>query len=247
MTNRQNQSLNHLLSYHLAKVDHYKSLKMASANNPALFHQYAEQQYLNQALAHKYEASIAEAMTPKGDKLETNPILTLLRNGGYNLYARHGEATIGEDQANINFQDCSTQRNLSEEGKRQAMAYGEALRSLYIPIHYPVLASPFCRTRETAELAFGKENVQVDPFWLETYYLSSKSSATEQQRILNNLKSALEIPPPAGSNKVIIAHSFPTGLGFGPIPYMGTVIVKPRGVGLGFEIIGYVPLNELLV
>ncbi|MBK3495197.1 histidine phosphatase family protein [Viridibacillus sp. YIM B01967] len=186
-------------------------------------------------------------MKPKGDKLLTSPILTLLRNGGYNLYARHGEATIGEDQANMNFQDCSTQRNLSEEGKRQAMTYGEALRSLYIPIYYPVLASPFCRTRETAELAFGKENVQVDPFWLETYNLSSNSSAAEQQRILNNLKSALEIPPPAGSNKVIIAHSFPKGIGLGAIPYMGTVIVKPRGVGLGFEIIGQVSLNELQV
>ncbi|KXL53865.1 hypothetical protein CLNEO_10910 [Anaerotignum neopropionicum] len=172
-------------------------------------------------------------------------LLDLLKNGGYILYARHGEATVGEDQPNLNFQYCFTQRNLSEEGKRQAIYYGEVLRSLRIPISYPILTSPFCRAIETAQLAFGRANVQIDPFGIAIYNLSRNISASEQERILEALRSKLEIIPPQGTNQVIIAHSFPTGIGLGQIPDMGTVIIKPLGQGNGFEIISKLSLSDI--
>lgn len=114
-------------------------------------------------------------------------LLDLLRDGGYILYTRHGEATVGEDLPNLNFQYCFTQRNLSEVGIRQAIYYGEILRSLRIPISYPIITSPFCRTIEMAQLAFGRGNVQIDPFWVEIYKLSGNLSASEQKRILDSL------------------------------------------------------------
>lgn len=169
----------------------------------------------------------------------------LLRGGGYILYSRHGDATVGEDLPNLNFNNCSTQRNLSELGRRQAIYYGQVLRSLQIPISYPVLASPFCRTIETAQLAFGRENVIVDSFWLEISNLSKNLSASEQNRILNALQLELEIQPPPETNKVIIDHSFPQGIGLGEIPNMGTVIVKPLGPGKGYEIVDKIPLENL--
>jgi len=173
-------------------------------------------------------------------------LLNLLRNGGYILYARHGEATVGEDQPDLSFQYCYTQRNLSEMGKRQAVYYGEALRHLQIPVSYPILTSPFCRTVITAQLAFGRANVQTDPFWVAIYNLSRNISASEQERILNALRSKLEIIPPQGTNQVIIAHSFPMGIGLGQIPDMGTVIIKPLGQGNGFEIISKLSLSDLV-
>lgn len=172
-------------------------------------------------------------------------LLALLRNGGYILYARHGEATIGEDQPDLSFQACYTQRNLSDYGRRQAIYYGEILRFLRIPVSYPVLASPFCRTVETAQLAFGRGNVQIDPFWVDIYRLSGNLSASEQKRILNDLESRLENPPPPGGNRVMIAHSFPAGMGLGQIANMGTVVVKPLGQGKGYEIIRKLSLAEL--
>ncbi|MBU5333287.1 hypothetical protein [Anaerocolumna aminovalerica] len=45
--------------------------------------------------------------------------------------------------------------------------YGDSLRKLHIPISYPIIASPYCRTIGTAQLAFGWRNIQVDPFWAE--------------------------------------------------------------------------------
>lgn len=175
-----------------------------------------------------------------------NSLLDLLRGGGYILYIRHGEATVGEDQPNLNFLYCFTQRNLSEMGRRQAIYYGQVLRNLRIPINYPVLTSPFCRTIETAQLAFGGSNVQIDPFWLEVYKLSGRLPAAEQRRIVDSLRSRLEAMPPQGSNKVIIAHSFPEGIGLGQIPNMGTVVVRPRGQGNGYEISSKLSLSDLV-
>ncbi|MFC4024225.1 histidine phosphatase family protein [Oceanobacillus longus] len=166
-----------------------------------------------------------------------------LRRGGYIFYARHGEATVGRDLPNLNFQNCLTQRNLSEKGRRQATYYGEILRSLQIPIQFPVSASPFCRTIETAQLAFGSGNVQVDPFLVDIYRLSGDLISSERQGILNNLLFMLERIP-EGGNKVIVAHSFPEGVGLGQIPDMGTVIISPKGQGSGFEVVSKLSLSD---
>ncbi|WP_223069129.1 histidine phosphatase family protein [Paenibacillus caui] len=171
-------------------------------------------------------------------------LLNSLREGGYILYVRHGEATEGDDQPNLIFSNCQTQRNLSEEGRRQAAAFGEAIRRLQIPVQYPVLASPFCRTRETAALAFGEQHVKVDPFWVTIYQLSGDITAAEQERTLAALTSVLENKPPAGTNQVIVAHSFPKGIGLGEMPNMGTVVVKPGGQGRGYEVVDRISLDE---
>ena len=261
LINRQNEDLTprfeQLALFYFEQAKCFERLKMASVNNPLLFYQYAAQQFYHQALEFQYKAILTNGMNRNPTTIVANEnkhtfsttitrtLLNSLREGGYILYVRHGEALVGEDQPNLNFQHCSTQRNLSEVGRRQAVTYGEVLRSLRIPVSYPVLTSPFCRTRETAELAFGKEIVQVDPFWVEIYRLSGDLNPTEQTIIFNSLNSVLEIPPPLGNNKVIIAHSFPQGVGFGHIPNMGTVIVKPRGQGNGYEVVGRVSLNKL--
>lgn len=171
-------------------------------------------------------------------------LLNSLRKGGFIFYARHGEANVGEDLPNFNFQNCLTQRNLSEYGRRQAIYYGEMLRYLQIPIQSLVSASPFCRTIETAQLAFGNGNVQVTPFWFEIYRLSGDLASGEKQIILNNFTSVLEAIPVEGKNKVIVAHSFPEGVGLGEIPFMGTVIIKPEGAGNGYEIVGRLSLED---
>ncbi|MDF2856647.1 MAG: fructose-2,6-bisphosphatase [Neobacillus sp.] len=173
-------------------------------------------------------------------------LLNLLQAGGYILYVRHGEATVGEDLSNPDFKNCYTQRNLSEQGRRQAIYYGQNLRNLQIPISYPVQTSPFCRTIETAILALGRLNIQIDPFWFQVSRLSGNRTATEQQSILDSIQSRLEVIPPEGRNIVIIAHNFPTEIGLGEIPDMGTVIIRPRGQGKGYEVIAKLSLIDIL-
>ncbi|UJF33578.1 histidine phosphatase family protein [Paenibacillus hexagrammi] len=186
----------------------------------------------------------ASERTPNSMPVDSS-LLHALRKGGYILYVRHGETAAGEDLPNFDFNHCSTQKNLSEAGRRHAVQYGEELRRLQIPIHIPVQASPFCRTKETAALAFGGGNIQIDPFWVRIYQLSGPLPSSEQQSTLDHLTSVLEILPPPGTNKAIVAHGFPQGVGLGEITNLGTVIVKPRGPDNGFEVVGRFSLQDL--
>lgn len=172
-------------------------------------------------------------------------LLDLLRAGGYIMYVRHGNATIGEDRPDLDFRYCYTQRNLSQLGRRQAIYYGERVRTLLIPVSYPVIASPFCRAVEAAQLAFGRANVQIDPFWVEIYNLDRNITPSEQQRILEALRSKLEILPVQGTNQVIIAHSFPKGVALGQLTDMETAVIRPLGRGNGYKVIGTLSLDDL--
>jgi|GEM_PF-5498658 len=51
---------------------------------------------------------------------DAGSLINELRQGGYILYVRHGEANVGEDQPGFSLMDCSIQRNLSVIGKEQA-------------------------------------------------------------------------------------------------------------------------------
>jgi protein-S-isoprenylcysteine O-methyltransferase Ste14/phosphohistidine phosphatase SixA len=75
--------------------------------------------------------------------------LTALAAGGHVLLLRHA-ATVGNDR-DVDVNDCSTQRNLSEAGREQARAIGRLLRDRGIKIG-KTISSQYCRTKETAEL-----------------------------------------------------------------------------------------------
>ncbi|MGG5809168.1 histidine phosphatase family protein [Falsiroseomonas sp. CW058] len=85
-----------------------------------------------------------------------------LREGGIVLF-RHAIAPGGGDPAGMRLGDCTTQRNLDATGRRQARRIGEALRAADIVVG-AVLASEWCRTMETAELAFPGRAVDEPAF-----------------------------------------------------------------------------------
>lgn len=171
-------------------------------------------------------------------------LIDYLSDGGYTLYVRHAQATAGSDQPTIDFSDCRTQRNLSAYGRWQAREYGDALRTLQIPLEYPIIASPFCRTIETAALAFGEPYIEIDPFWVNVYLLSTDLLRYERRRMLSAIDAALEARPER--NRVIVAHSFPPGMGLGPIADMETIVIRPYGRGHGYHIVGRLPLDALM-
>ncbi|WP_374016360.1 histidine phosphatase family protein [Paenibacillus thiaminolyticus] len=180
-------------------------------------------------------------------KAENPSIVEALRNGGYILYMRHGEATIGQDLPHVIFDDCGTQRNLSELGKGQAQAIGQIMNKLNIPIQYPVWASPYCRTRDTARIAFGNQNVKVVPLLADIVKVSNQNvPAEEKQNIVANFTRMLETAPARGLNQIIIGHSFPAGTAIGEISYMGTAVIKPKGQGNGYEVIRIISLEQFM-
>ncbi|MEO2258814.1 histidine phosphatase family protein [Paenibacillus amylolyticus] len=181
-----------------------------------------------------------------GAEITGSSLIKDLQKGGYILYIRHGDATVGEDQQNFSLTDCTTQRNLSVLGKEQAEKYGEAIRKLNIPLQIPVEASPLCRTLQTAQIAFGTQQVKVNDFWLNIYNLSQNPSTEKINSTLQAFTNEIEQIPPTHVNRVIIAHSFPPGIGVGELASMETVILKPLGDQKGYEVIGKMTLEDVL-
>ena len=74
---------------------------------------------------------------------------------------RHATAPGVGDPPNFRPNECATQRNLNEQGRAQARRLGEQFRQRGIAVG-AVLTSEWCRTRETARLAFG-DKVRDEP------------------------------------------------------------------------------------
>jgi phosphohistidine phosphatase SixA len=79
----------------------------------------------------------------------------LLRRGGVVLAMRHALAPGTFDPPGFTPGDCTTQRNLSDEGRAQARRSGERLRAAGL-LPAAVRSSPWCRCLDTATLAFGR-------------------------------------------------------------------------------------------
>ena len=78
----------------------------------------------------------------------------LLAGGGQAVLIRHAITTPGVgDPPGFRLEECSTQRNLTDEGRGHARRVGEAFRARKIPLAR-VMSSPWCRCLETARLAF---------------------------------------------------------------------------------------------
>ncbi len=82
-----------------------------------------------------------------------------LRQPGHVVFMRHADAPGSGgfgDPAGFRLEDCATQRNLSEEGRAHARRTAEAFEKRGVAFDR-VLTSPWCRCKETARLATGRE------------------------------------------------------------------------------------------
>ena len=155
-------------------------------------------------LAEDWPALATGIATPSaGETLAGSGLLAALRQGGLVIYFRHARTDFSQDDTDLSdLTNCATQRNLSPEGHAQARLIGEAIATLAIPIE-EVLSSELCRTRETAELAFGRTTPMRDL----TSFGTAGSEAEEQERAAA-LRRLLATPPAPGTNTVLVGHLF---------------------------------------
>jgi len=78
-----------------------------------------------------------------------------MRAPGSVVILRHSYAPGGFDPPDSKLDDCSTQRNLDDDGRAQARRIGEAFRKNGVEVG-KVLSSPRCRCLDTARLAFSR-------------------------------------------------------------------------------------------
>lgn len=136
--------------------------------------------------------AVPEGLTPA--------LLDQLRSGGLALYFRHFD-TEGADAPNVTPLDCTTQRNLSAQGRANAREVGRLLRELRIPLG-TVLSGEYCRNRDSAALLAGR--VTPTPALNNPYFRTGTEA--DRQRVTVNLRTLLRVPPRAGTNTVLVTH-----------------------------------------
>ena len=160
-----------------------------------------------------------------------------LRAGGYVLYIRHTSTDFSQNDSRMkSWEDCENQRNLTDKGRDEARAIAAHLKRLSIPIG-EVLASPFCRTMETARLAFGKATAMNE--------VRGGPLRNDDPARYASLKKILSDPVPKGQNRVISSHGNPFYAVFGP-PYLAEgeiAVVRPDAPGK-FSIVGEIRLDD---
>lgn len=125
-----------------------------------------------------------------------------LRKGGYVLLIRHADAPGTFDPPGFQLGVCSTQRNLSEEGRAQAKRLGDLIRAQNVAIAQ-VFSSEWCRCIDTATLAFGADKVQTWPA------ISSPRGGDEKQKLANLAAVRQRISRASlKTNMVLVTHMF---------------------------------------
>lgn len=134
------------------------------------------------------------------------------------------------------FEDCANQRPLTDRGRDEARAVDGHIKRLGIPID-KVYASPFCRTVETAMLAFGKAE--------KTQEVRGGPLKLDDPRRYDALRKLLATAPVKGFNNVISSHGNPFYAVFGA-PYLAEgeiAVVRPAGKD-GYALAGKIKLED---
>lgn len=129
-----------------------------------------------------------------------------LQHGGYNIYFRHAQTDWSQSDrvravGDWNSCDPTQIRQLSAQGRETARRIGRAMRRLAIPVGQ-LLASPYCRCRETAELlGFGTPDITTDVMNMRVARFFGGPSA-----IVASARIRLATAPAPATNTVIVAH-----------------------------------------
>jgi phosphohistidine phosphatase SixA len=161
----------------------------------------------------------------------TADLVRQLREGGYVLYMRHASTDFSQNDSKMtSYEDCANQRNLTDKGRAEAREIGAQVKRLGIPVG-EVLASPFCRTMETARLAFGKAKAMNE--------VRGGPARPEDPARYDDLKKLLSTRPAGKTNAVISSHGNPFHAVAGP-PYLAEgeiAVVEPKG-DARFSVVG---------
>ena len=123
-----------------------------------------------------------------------------LKEGGYYVFIRHALAPGNGDPVNFDLDNCSTQRNLNQQGINQAIRIGVEFKNKDIPISR-VLTSQWCRCKDTAFYAF---NDYIEfPVLNSTY--SSKFQKNQSDQI-SSLISYINNTDLKKNNEIFVTH-----------------------------------------
>ena len=159
-------------------------------------------------------------------------LINHFEKGGNLIFIRHAYAPGNGDPNNFNLYDCSTQRNLNSEGRKQAEYIGDFFRKNKIKID-KVLSSEWCRCKETAKIAF--EDFSTISF-LNSFY--SPKYAKNKHKQIEALKSFIK-EFESKENLIFVTHYVLISEVLNYAPSSGEIVVSDRN----FNMIGSIEIN----
>lgn len=154
----------------------------------------------------------------------------LLAGGGQAVLIRHAITTPGVgDPPGMRMAECSTQRNLTDEGRAHARRVGEAFRSRKIPVDR-VMSSPWCRCLETARLAFAPPEVWTALGNLFDRPQNRAEQVAQMQAFVGGLRRS--------GNVVLVSHGSTIAALTGINPAPAEMVVLTPGGGTRFTVAG---------
>lgn len=161
-----------------------------------------------------------------------------LKQGGKVVLMRHAPVERGAAGGNPLLRDpsCRSERNLSDEGKRNAELLGRRFREHEIPVS-KVFHSPFCRTAETANIVFGKSSPAE--YLSLTEILGPAEAAKQAQALTRVIGSYAD-----EGNLILVTHE-PNirAIAFERVRHLNFLVLAPEGNG-EFDELGVIRFSE---
>lgn len=168
--------------------------------------------------------------SPNVTKADDSALWEALKSGDHFVLLRHALAPGFGDPTTVDLNDCSTQRNLSEEGRQQSRKIGEMFRANGIS-DAVVLTSQWCRCRETAKLM---EIGEVEDMTSLNSFFQRRENQARQLNELEqwHLNANLDRPTVLVTHQVVI-----TGL-TNYFPSSGEIVFVKRTPSNNLRVVG---------
>ena len=126
-------------------------------------------------------------------------LINSLKEGGKLIFIRHAHAPGNGDPENFNLKDCSSQRNLNQEGINQSKKIGLFFTKNKIKID-KVLSSEWCRCKDTARFAFNNYETfkGLNSFYQEKFYKYKDEQIKSLKKYISNWNS--------DKNLILVTH-----------------------------------------
>jgi broad specificity phosphatase PhoE len=169
-------------------------------------------------------ATLGQANTTPAELIEA------LKTGKAVAIMRHAIAPGTGDPSNFDVNDCSTQRNLSEDGREQARRLGQTLRDNGLQ-EAAVYSSAWCRCKDTAEL-LGLGDHDILPA-LNSFF-GARHRADQQMAELREWLAGWNDEKPL----ILVTHQVVISALTGVYPRSGETVVFERSNGNDIRVLG---------
>ena len=157
----------------------------------------------------------------------------LLQEGGKIIFIRHAYAPGGGDPDNFVIEDCTTQRNLNQQGIDQSILMGQKFTKKNVPIQL-VYSSQWCRCKDTAYYAFGS--------YQELSFLNSTFEGKYRQNHQQQMKELKELIAKWDStegNLILVTHYVIIGGILEYYPSSGELVITDKS----FEVLNSIKIE----